>query len=372
MNKKAFKTVLCATVLLFVAMFAVVGIMASYLFGYTPEQRDPASETVIRYDPDNNPIVMKETEAAEYNFLVLGHDRAAVLTDVIMLVNYDVTSGSVSILQFPRDTYVSYGVDTAKINATYSSFYHEFKYKGESDPELKALRKFADILEEALCTKINYCTIMNLDGFGNIVDAIGGVELTVPARMVYNDPWQNLYIDLYPGYQTLYGNEAEQFVRFRYGYTNGDLGREDAQKIFMSAFIKKAKETVTISKLTEIGQILVDNVYTDLTVSDVVYFGKNLLNIDMSKIKMKTIPTGVVSSGHLVVNRKELLNIVNESFNVYDQMIPDAFFDPHLTFCNAYNQEHINNYYADNWVYGGEEYNAGDVNENSINIPRSY
>ena len=46
---------------------------------------------------------------SHYNFLVLGHDRAANLTDVIMLISYDTDGGELTIMQIPRDTFIDYG-----------------------------------------------------------------------------------------------------------------------------------------------------------------------------------------------------------------------------------------------------------------------
>ena len=54
-----------------------------------------------------------------------------------------------------------------------------------------------------------------INGFRNIIDAIGGVEFDVPIRMFYNDPEQNLHIDLQKGKQLLNGKKAEMLVRFR-------------------------------------------------------------------------------------------------------------------------------------------------------------
>lgn len=369
MGKSKRTTVLCITILLFVSMIAVIGIMCSYLLTYTPEGPNVPKDTVIHYDEDNNPIVFNPKEDANFNFLVLGHDRIATLTDVIMLVNYNVTKGTVSIMQFPRDTYVDYGVATSKINASYATYFNQARDRGSSKPELDALREFADVLEKALCTKISYCAIMNLNGFVNIVDILGGVELEVPARMFYEDPNQNLYINLYPGYQTLNGSQAEQFVRFRYGYVNGDMGRQDAQKIFMSAFMKKVQSSLTVSKLTGIAETVLDNLYTDITVSDFVYFGKSFVGMDMSNITMITVPTSPAGN-HVVVSKPLLIDIMNEHFNVYDNKITDNIFDKDKIFVNNYDQSYINCYYSEQSTYGGNEYSAGDVNDSSISIPR--
>lgn len=371
MTRKKFTAVLCITVTLFVAMLAVVGIMASYLLSYTPEGPSTSDETQIHYDESNNPIVVRPADDKSFNFLVLGQDRAATLTDVIMLINYNVTDGSVSVMQFPRDTFVGYGVATSKINATYSTYYHEALYNGSDEPELEALRKFADVLEKALCTKISYCAIMNLNGFVNIVDAIGGVEMDVPADMHYVDTEQGLYINLKKGHQVLSGKEAEGFVRFRYGYVQGDIGRQDAQKIFMSAFIEKLQKSVSVSKLTILAETVLDNLYTDITVSDAVYFAKNILNIDMTKVSMVSMPCNS-AGGHVVMVKKPMVDIVNKHFNIYDTAVTESMFDKEKIFVNEYDKGYINAYYSEVATYGGTEYDAENVNGGAIDIPRAY
>lgn len=375
MAKKRYTAVLSVTILMFVAMFAIIGIMASHLLSYKPGGKNIPKDTVIHYDNDNNEVILRpKSDQDVYNFLILGHDRAATLTDVIMLVHYDVTAGNISVVQFPRDTYVSYLGFPNKINASYSMLYHEALADGSQTPELDALRAFADKLEDALCTEISYTAIMNLDGFVNIVNILGGVELNVPADMDYEDPGQDLYIHLKAGYQTLTGEQAEGFVRFRYGYVQGDLGRQDAQKIFLSAFMKKAKDTLSVSnvaKLTSVAEAIIDNIYTDITVSDAVYFVKNLLSVDLSNLRMMSMPCS--SSGYnVVMNRAGMLEIISNYFNVYDTPIADSIFDKNATFYTTADQDVVNAYYSDSPVYGGKEYDAGGVNDGDLVIPRAY
>lgn len=367
--KKRYTIVLTATILIFVSMLAVVGIMASYLLSYTPDSPNLPKETVIHYDEYNNPIVVNPLEDETYNFLVLGHDRAATLTDVIMLINYNVTEGKIAIMQFPRDTYVSYGVATNRINASYATFFNEARDAGSKQPELDALRKFADILEKALCTKISYTAIMNLDGFRNIVDAIGGVEVNVPHDIYHVDELQGLYINLKAGLQTLNGDQAEQFVRCR-SYLQADHGRQDAQKIFMSAFIKKVQESIDATKLTVLAESVLDNLYTDITVSEFVYFGKNLLKVDRANITMVSMPSDGASYGNVIMVRCQMVELMNKYFNVYDGEIIESIFDKSKVFVNEYDSTHTSVYYSEEGVYGGTEYSADEINQGQIHIPK--
>ena len=67
-------------------------------FDYVPDDTDDQG------NPQGGITAVKHKSS--YNFLVMGHDRAANLTDVIMIVNYNMDTGSITILQMPRDTYI--------------------------------------------------------------------------------------------------------------------------------------------------------------------------------------------------------------------------------------------------------------------------
>ena len=381
MSRKIFKRILIICITAFIMAILAVVLCANYLLSYKPTVGDNDKNTYIVTDEKGNrKVITLENKEGNYNFLVLGHDRAALLTDVIMLINYDITDSKVTIMQFPRDTYVSYGVPTSKINATFSTYYSQALNEGKSEEEarMSGLREFGDILEEALGINIYKCAIMNLDGFVNIVDALGGVEMNVPYRLNYSDPGQNLYIDLYPGYQTLTGAEAEQFVRFRHGYLQADIGRQNAQKMFMSAFIQKAKSSLNISNvgtLTTVATEIIDNLTTDITVSDFVYFAKEMLGkVDLSNIKMLTVPGEPLSNeygwSYYVLNRQSLHTLVNEYFNTSDtKEIPLSIFDSQLYFTDTASSIFTNSYYSTDVPPINEEFDAKDIIDNSIDIP---
>ena len=145
-------------------------------------------------------------------------------------------------------------------------------------------------IEDVFRITIDYYAIMNLNGFVNIIDALGGVEMDVPTRMYYKDPAQNLTIDLQPGLQTLTGAQAEQFVRFRKGYVEGDIGRVDAQKLFIGACIAQVKKNFNVSTISTVMDQVMKNVVTDIPLQDMVYYAKSALSVDLSKITMLTLP----------------------------------------------------------------------------------
>lgn len=299
-----------------------------------------------------------------YNILLLGHDRAAMLTDVFMLINLNNRDHSITITQIPRDTWISNHdgiyVATNKINALFSTHY-SMNYRqtlDQSGSYIKALGAVADTLEKSLAIEIDYSAIMDLNGFCNIVDILGGVEIYVEQGMYYNDPAQGLYINIPAGYQTLNGAQAEGFVRYRAGYTTADLGRQNAQKQFIAALFNKVKSSLSItnvSQLTSLANEIFTNIDTDMEAGDLLYFAQCILQCDLSNINMMTMP-GNLANGYYVMNRAAMLKVIGDTYHVYDGELTDGMFDQGQIFNGdtyTYNlpAEHV----YDNSVYNGED-----------------
>ena len=307
-----------------------------------------------------------------YNILLLGHDRAAMLTDVFMLINLNNRDHSITITQIPRDTWISNHdgiyVATNKINALFSTYY-SMNYRqtlDQSGSYIKALESVADTLEKSLAIEIDYSAIMDLNGFCNIVDILGGVEIYVEQGMYYSDPAQGLYINIPAGYQTLNGAQAEGFVRYRAGYTTADLGRQNAQKQFIAALFNKVKSSLSItnvSQLTSLANEIFTNIDTDMEAGDLLYFAQCILQCDLSNINMMTMP-GNLANGYYVMNRAAMLKVIGDTYHVYDGELTDGMFDQGQIFNgNTYT------YYlpAEN-VYDPSVYNGDDAE--NIYIPR--
>lgn len=268
-----------------------------------------------------------------FNFLVVGKDRAASLTDVAMLINFNVADSTVRIMQIPRDTYVSYdNYWYHKINGVYSYYYDD----SNENAELDAIANYAEFLEKNLCVKIHYYAMMDLDQFVNIVDALGGVEIDVPQDMKYNDPNQNLKINLKAGKQTLTGAQAEQFVRFRSDFLQGDLGRVNMQKVFMAALFKSVQSNVNITNIGPLCSIVIENLTTNMSTSDMIYFANVAFKIDLKNVIMMTLPgraaPGSDGLSYYNANRAAMLEYINGYFNIYDTPVSNDIFDPDCVF----------------------------------------
>ncbi len=304
-----------------------------------------------------------ELKEESYNFLVLGRDKMAFLTDVMMIINVDTANNSLSVMQLPRDTYIS-GYITNKLNTVYSTYYTKGLNMGKDREEAEryALGEFKKLLSEALCINIDYAMAMNLQGFKNIVDILGGVDVNVQSAMHYSDPDQGLYIDIPAGWQHLNGDQAEGFVRFRYGYAAQDLGREDAQKQFLFALLGKLKGS-NVSTLVQLADQVLSNLVKDFDGLDTMFFAKFLVGLDSSKITMFTIPINMSGGWCVISKRAAVEKIYNHFYSDIHSDTSDEFkgedglyqlFDRNRIFDNGYGA-----YDYESYIYG-DEYGSGE------------
>ena len=311
------------------------------------------------------------------NFLVAGRDKAAWNTDVMMLVSFNMHDYTLNVLQIPRDTYIEVdGVTRGRIN-TLVKLMRARAYNEDSslnsDEMLKAgMQGTVDILEKNMCIQIDGYAIVNLEGFRNIINAIGGVYMNVPYAMEYDDPDQGLHIYLAPGPQTLNGEQAEMFVRYRSGYVQGDIGRVDAQKIFLTALFKQLQNNLTISTVPTIVDQLLKYVTTDVPLTDIVFYAKELLKVDMENVSMMTLPGGDARSAttgawYYIMHRADMLNAVNEYFNVYNKDITDELFDTDHVFTDEDYDVFANIYFAE--ATGATVETADKIDDGEMTIP---
>ncbi len=376
-KKRGLSTGKTVAVSIIIILYILVIVAVSIVVFYRPEIENKTKvyyETVT--DTHGNVIdkvehVMTRDEEA-YNILLLGHDRAAMLTDVFVLVNINNRDHSITIMQVPRDSFIANHdgiyVTTNKINALFNTYYYKY-YREGNDPDTsynKALISVGDTLEKYLAIEIDYSAIMDLNGFRNIVDILGGVEIYIEQGMYYNDPAQNLYINIPAGYQTLTGEMAEGFVRYRAGYTTADLGRQNAQKQFLAALFSKAKSSLSltnVSQLTELANEIFTNIHTDMSAGDLLYFAQCILQCDLSSMNMMTMP-GNLAGGYYVMNRAAMLQILNSSYHVYDKDLTDGMFDT----AQIFNGSSYTYFLPPDQVYDNSVYNGEDAD--GIYIPR--
>ena len=285
-----------------------------------PETEPPVVHVVPKTEQaEDEPEEEIETEQPKslrdgiYNILICGTDDDGTRTDTIIIAHLDTTDHTVALLSIPRDTPVATGNGgIMKINSVYAG--------GGAD----GMQRLSGRLRELLGFPVDGYVLVNLDAFKKTVDLVGGVEFDVPQDMDYEDASQDLYIHLKAGLQRLDGEKAMELVRFRKGYASQDIQRTQVQQQFLKALAKQCLSVSSLSKLKEFADIFAEDVTTDLTVGNMIWYGKELMACDFDSMQTYTAEgEGAMINGgaYYPLYAGRLLKIVNKSFNPYDAAI---------------------------------------------------
>ena len=254
----------------------------------------------------NKSQLVTKTQNGRINILVCATDKSGLRTDTIMLASIDTKRKLVNVMSIPRDTRVTIGNrKNNKINAVYAS--------AKKEQRIDAL---IDKIHELTGLPINYFAVINPNGFRNVIDVLGGVYIDVPQRMKYTDPYQDLYIDLYPGYQLLDGDKAEQFTRFR-SYPTGDLGRIEAQQMFIRELFKQKLNAELLLKADDLFKEITKHLDTNVTIADLPVFLTALSSFNTDAIRtfeMPNIPQNINGASYVICDVKATKELIIKEF----------------------------------------------------------
>ncbi|MFY0542958.1 LCP family protein [Brevibacillus sp. H7] len=148
-------------------------------------------------------------------------------------------------------------------------------------------------VEEWAGIPIQYYVYMNLPGFINLSDVIGGVDIEVEKDMNYvdsnDDPTSIYQIHLEKGYQHLDGIKALQYVRFRHDALS-DFARTERQRNFLKAVAKMLLTTTTAMELPNLIEAIEPFIETNLNVDDMIKLGKLGFDIDTESFDSIQLP----------------------------------------------------------------------------------
>ena len=240
------------------------------------------------YSP--TPLPAPDYQGDVVHILLLGLDWTSNLggqnTDVIMVAAINKATKQVSMLSIPRDLWVyipDYG--WSRINIAHK-IGHRTGYPG-GGPGL-----LAEVLRINLgIPSIDHWVRIDFDGFARVVDALGGVEMTVacPVNLRYRphaDATQEERI-LEPGVHHMDGETALRYVRTRRGTSDFDRARRQQQ--FLKAVWSQLKSPDIILKIPGLWSALSDSYQTDLNLGDVLSLAPIALDLNPQSIRSRYI-----------------------------------------------------------------------------------
>lgn len=301
----------------FLVAFLIFSIISGGIITFVLKDEDGKSSFVSSIAD----LVKGDEGNKDITFLLLGVDSRDASkakgqrTDTMMLCRYDDTTGKVSILSIPRDTMASIRgrKNKEKIN-------HAHAYGG---PELSV-----KAVKDLLGISLDYYVRVDYKIVEDVVELIGGVEVDVPMDMKYSDPYATppLNINLKKGRQVLDGEESLQFLRYRKGYADQDLGRIEAQHQFMGSAIKKALNPINILKLPKFVNTYIKNVDTNIPLDTMAKFALKAKNVDTENIEMATLPGEpkyISKVWYFIHNKEKTQEIVNNMFVEHNIVMKD-------------------------------------------------
>lgn len=219
--------------------------------------------------------VEKAVSVDRLNVLLLGIDARPgekdARSDSMILVSIDKNSKKIAMVSIPRDSLVDIsGYGKNKINSANA---------------LGGAELARTTVEDLLDIQIPYYVKTNFDGFKEIVDTLGGVDMQVEKRMYY--PAEG--INLRPGQQRLNGLNALAYVRFRHDAL-GDITRTERQQKFLASLAKEMMQTSTIIKLPRLIPQLMKAVDTNLGAGDAIFLAGVASKLDSNNIITATLP----------------------------------------------------------------------------------
>lgn len=277
-------------------------------------RQDPA-DVDYRDDVDRNfddLLDLNQTIEGQFTILFLGFDSrtngSGNLHDVNYLMQFNLHTASLNILQIPRDTfmpdYAQYtGAPTYKFNSIYMC----------GDPEKSRIQRVVDAVQESFGVPVDAYLTTTCDNVAEIVDIVGGVPINMPYTLVFEADKI-----IYEGEQTLNGQQSEWLLRFRHGYEFADIGRVQAQRLFLAAAMKKAISMSSLQIINATNKIYdAELIGTDMSLADISRLADLAATISMDNVHVFMLPgesAKINGQDMWSVHKRAALDIVNENF----------------------------------------------------------
>jgi polyisoprenyl-teichoic acid--peptidoglycan teichoic acid transferase len=265
-----------------------------------------------------------------YNILLLGGDagpgRSGLRPDSISVVSLNAITGDMVTFGLPRDTdpipfadgspmkqlypdgYGAGGrcnVDVCQLN----SIYTEAQLKEQKlypdaakDHTSAGIEATREAVEGALGIPIQYYVLVDMESFDDLIDAMGGVTVTVKDRLpvgghMVNGKLTGVKVWIEKGTRHLDGNKALWFARSRYGTAGGDYDRMARQRQLEEAMLHQMNPLTLLTRFDRIAKAGSNAVQTDLpqgllgTVAGAAVKARSQKAVNIEFVKPKYTPS---------------------------------------------------------------------------------
>jgi polyisoprenyl-teichoic acid--peptidoglycan teichoic acid transferase len=289
----------------FIVLFLAVGAYAYSVYHSLSKTVDTMNQPLDRTKSDKRDKDVSLKDGQPFSVLLLGVDKRKNdrgRSDSIIVLAVNPKKESVEMISIPRDTrteIVGKG-KSDKINHAYAF--------GGVDMSINTVEKFLDI-------PIDYYVEVNMEGFKDIVDSVGGVT-------VQNDlDFTQEGVHFATGTLKLNGDKALKFSRMRHEDPTGDFGRQARQRQIIQGVIQEGASLKSLANYTDIFQALGDNVKTNLTFDEMIKIQSKYKAASKNIQQQQVKGTGTKISGiyYYIVPQEErdsLHNLMKEQLDL--------------------------------------------------------
>ncbi len=251
-----------------------------------------------------------------YTFVIAARDKVAANTDAIIVARFDAVNYTLDVTSIPRDTLVNVTYKSKLVSGIYAY--------GKEEGFMEGIR-------DLIGFEPDFYAIIKLSAIEKLIDAIGGVKYNVPRDMDYDDDAQDLHIHFKKGVQTLNGKKAVEYMRFRKGYSDADIGRIHAQQDFLMTMAKQLLANADKVPVDKLVDIFINDVNTSLTAGNCLWFAKEFLKMDSENVSFYTMPGNyndyVKGRSCVTVTLDEWLTLINEHISPFYQAVTEENLD---------------------------------------------
>jgi len=244
------------------------------------------------------------------SILILGLDEVEGRSRSDTMILAHIKGQDVALISIPRDLRLKFpDGQFHKANAAYS---------------LGGVRLARRVISDFLQVKIPFYIVIDYQGFREIVDRLGGVEIEVEKHLKYDDEAQNLHIDLPAGLQVLDGEKALDYIRYR--DETGDLGRIARQQRFIKALLAKGVQRWSLKELNSLVRVISRYLATNLSLLDMLALARELHGLDPEEVTMVQVPgepVRIEDVAYLEPKIVETRNLVADLILGLDVLIPE-------------------------------------------------
>ena len=272
------------------------------------------------------------------NVLLVGVDsapgRTTALTDTMLVVSLDTNGTRSAMVSIPRDLYGVMLPSGQPYNRKLNSL---MSYAGARPDEfpLGGVGTLKATVGRLLGVPIHYFAAINLLGFKDAVDAIGGVDITVTRAIndpTYNDEYgERVGFYLQPGTYHMDGRTALAFVRSRKGVGDSDFTRADRQQRLLTALREQLTAGNLLLTLPALLDAVKNTIATDVPGDRLAQLAQAVQEADMSRLERIVLqPPDYMtadpfsSSGYILVPNFDAIRAVGESLLAEPTVPPEA------------------------------------------------